>query len=100
MTLFPAIIHYYPSNSVISFLNFLVFPRYIKWPESMAEKIKVSEGFANAKRGRPCVLGCVDGTHISIISPAKGSEAAYVNRKGFYSLNTIVSIIACPRLER
>ena len=73
----------------ITVLSYFAYS-YIRWPETQAERNKVSQGFAEGKKGRPCVLGCVDGTHIALISPAKGSEAAYVNRKGWYSMNTMV----------
>jgi DDE superfamily endonuclease len=36
--------------------------------------------------GLPNVLGCIDGTHIAIKSPSQ-NEDAYVNRKGFHSIN-------------
>ena len=34
----------------------------------------------------PGVVGCIDGTHIRILSPSN-FEDAYVNRKGYHSLN-------------
>lgn len=50
----------------------------------------------------PGVIGCIDGTHINIVSPNKNSHL-YYNRKGNYSLNTtlvsihytFINIIAC-----
>lgn len=46
------------------------------------------------KFGFPDVLGCVDGTHISIISPPVEHPiypaASYYNRKGNTSINTLI----------
>ena len=36
--------------------------------------------------GFPCVIGCVDGTHVRLQAPSK-HENNYVNRKGFHSIN-------------
>ena len=35
------------------------------------------------------VFACVDGTHVKIISPLEG-EVAFVNRKNYFSINTMV----------
>jgi len=47
--------------------------QYIKWPKDQQGKF-------------PCVIGCVDGTHIRIQAPHE-NENGYVNRKGFHSIN-------------
>ena len=39
--------------------------------------------------GFPDVIGCIDGTHIKIAPPTV-DENAYVNRKGFHSINAQV----------
>ena len=50
-----------------------------------AEVAEVKNSFY--RRGSfPCVIGCVDGTHIRIQVPNE-HENAYVNRKGFHSIN-------------
>lgn len=41
--------------------------------------------------GFPCVIGCVDGTHIAIQAPSTEPEKPYVNRKGYHSINVLVS---------
>lgn len=47
-----------------------------------------SQDFAQM-HGFPCVLGCIDGTHIGIQAPVE-EEKNFVNRKGFHSLNVMV----------
>lgn len=62
--------------------------RYIKMPETdmlVGEKQKFYD-----RANFPGIIGCIDGTHIPLIAP-KESEFAFVNRKGFHSLNVQVS---------
>ena len=40
--------------------------------------------------GMPGVMGCIDGTHIRILAPHQ-QEWAYVNRKGYHSINVQVN---------
>ncbi|XP_039967809.1 putative nuclease HARBI1 [Bactrocera tryoni] len=42
-----------------------------------------------SKSAFPGVVGCIDGTHVRIISPRKEVHHLYLNRKGYYSLNVI-----------
>ncbi|XP_052818499.1 putative nuclease HARBI1 [Mya arenaria] len=58
--------------------------RFIVWP-SGEEKKRVKSGFFTSA-GFPHVVGCVDGTHIRIQAPSV-DEPAYVNRKGYHSIN-------------
>ena len=39
--------------------------------------------------GFPCVIGCIDRTHIRIQAPSQ-NEQNYVNRKGYHSVNVQV----------
>ena len=58
--------------------------RFIKWPTNAEIVVNKNEFY---RRGKfPCVIGCVDGTHIRIQAP-KDHENGYVNRKGFHSIN-------------
>lgn len=66
-----------------------ICPQYICFPSSDAEKKSIKLGFFE-KYNFPGVIGCVDGTHIKIISPSKRDRHLYMNRKGFYSLNVMV----------
>lgn len=59
---------------------------YIKFPTSDEARNVAKRGFY-AQRRFPGVIGCIDGTHIRIISPPKAEEVAYVNRKRYHSIN-------------
>ncbi|XP_044165252.1 putative nuclease HARBI1 [Acropora millepora] len=61
--------------------------QYIKWPKDQQDFGKSKNSFY--QRGKfPCVIGCVDGTHIRIQAPHE-NENGYVNRKGFHSTNVL-----------
>lgn len=44
-----------------------------------------------AMYGFPCIVGCVDGTHVAIQAPYTEADKPYVNRKGYHSINVQVS---------
>ncbi|XP_060576823.1 putative nuclease HARBI1, partial [Ruditapes philippinarum] len=58
----------------------------IKFPMTDTDRRKVMNGFY-AIRGFPSVIGCIDGTHVKLISPGQPDEAEYVNRKHQHSIN-------------
>ena len=58
---------------------------FIKWPTTNGE-LAASKNAFYLRGGFPCVIGCVDGTHIRIQAPSQ-HENDYVNRKGFHSIN-------------
>jgi len=58
--------------------------QFVKFPKSKQELTSNMQGFANM-RGMQNVLGAIDGSHIAIKAP-EVEPAAYVNRKGFYSI--------------
>ena len=64
--------------------------KYIKWPVTAAEKLRVAADFQNVI-GMPRCIGIVDGTHIPILSPRVNPQA-YINRHGYSSLNTMVKM--------
>lgn len=70
--------------------NFLydIAPRYIKFP-TVEEHALYAQDFA-ALYGFPCVIGVLDGTHVAIQSPT-GYDRPFVNRKGYHSMNVLVS---------
>lgn len=45
------------------------------------------------KFGKPCTVGCIDGTHVPILRPPQELEDSYLNRKVFHSLNVLVSYL-------
>ena len=58
--------------------------QWIQFPTTMEEKNTIREGMYNIA-GFPCVIGCVDGTHIRIQAPSQ-NEPNYVNRKNYHSI--------------
>lgn len=59
--------------------------QFVKFPETREEKDEIKRGFYELA-GFPCVLGCVDGSHIRITAPSE-NEPNYINRKGYHSIN-------------
>jgi len=58
--------------------------RFVVWPNQEARR-RSMEAFYDVA-GFPYVVGCVDGSHIRIQAPSV-DEPAFVNRKGFHSIN-------------
>nr|XP_022345040.1 uncharacterized protein LOC111137719 [Crassostrea virginica] len=58
---------------------------FIWWPISSNVRTTIKTGFYAPARF-PNVIGCIDGTHVRILAPSE-DENAYVNRKGFHSIN-------------
>lgn len=57
--------------------------------KSTDEDLKTSKKFFYEKHGIPGIVGCIDGTHISIKRPTN-EEYIYFNRKGYYSINAMI----------
>ena len=66
--------------------------QYIKWPTESQNNINKRAFYEKA--WFPNVIGCIDGTHVHIQAPT-ADEPAYVNRKGFHSIN--VQVICDPQ---
>ncbi|XP_046384885.1 putative nuclease HARBI1 [Ischnura elegans] len=60
--------------------------QWINFPQTDNEMAAVQERF-RANAGFPGIVGLIDCTHISIVTPAIHAEG-YRNRKGYFSLNT------------
>ncbi|XP_026826315.1 putative nuclease HARBI1 isoform X2 [Ooceraea biroi] len=71
----------------VKLLAFLWFAaRYIiTFPETLEEKTEISREFENIN-GFPGILGCIDGTYITIRTPAHKIKSTYVNRHDISSL--------------
>lgn len=65
-------------------------PKFIKFPQSQAE-IEETKFRFEIDFKVPGVLSIVDGTHVAISAMSKEIEHAYVNRKGFHSINAQIS---------
>ena len=59
--------------------------QFVKFPDTRQAKDEIKQGFYE-HAGFPCIIGCVDGSHVRIIAPSE-SEPDYVNRKSFHSIN-------------
>jgi hypothetical protein len=64
--------------------------RFIKFPVDR-EHVSREQNAFYMQHGFPCVIGCIDCTHVRIISPGIPEERDYVNRKGFHSVNVQVT---------
>lgn len=64
----------------------------IKWPRTLDEQMANAQLFYR-KYGKPCTIGVIDGTHISIIRPTPDRENAFFNRKMYHSLNVLVIVL-------
>ncbi|XP_021712444.1 putative nuclease HARBI1 [Aedes aegypti] len=73
---------------VLDILEKEICPVEIVFPTDEREKHIIKQGFYE-QTGFPGVIGCVDGTHVSIIAPTHDKHLFY-NRKGFYSLNVML----------
>lgn len=61
--------------------------KYIRFPRNLNERTETKAQF-EALFDFPGILGVVDGTHIALTALPAEIENAYVNRKGFHSINT------------
>ena len=79
------------STSVAKVSDFLhsIKDIHIRFPIRREQQARRSRAYFE-KHGHTGCLGGVDGTHIAIISP-KENEPAFVNRKQYHSINTMVS---------
>lgn len=62
-------------------------PRYVQFPQTEDEINRTKTQFEAFYHFRG-ILGVVDGTHVAITALPLDVEYAYVNRKGFHSINT------------
>lgn len=70
-------------------------PRYIRFPHTLIEREQTKTRFFNQYHLPGC-LGIIDGTHIALSAVKHEVEHAYVNRKGFHSIN--VQIVCDDRM--
>ncbi|XP_058448989.1 putative nuclease HARBI1 [Malaya genurostris] len=74
---------------VIDVLESEVCPSAIRFPINEMEKNAIKLAFYE-KTGFPGIIGCVDGTHVKIITPSSNVQHLYYNRKGFHSFNIML----------
>ncbi|XP_050311001.1 putative nuclease HARBI1 isoform X2 [Anthonomus grandis grandis] len=86
-------------HEVIDALNMPdIFNKYIHLPRNRDELSDLRNKFYMT-HNFPGIIGSIDCTHIAIVAPKRNQypEEAYVNRKGYHSLN--VQLICDPDLE-
>lgn len=73
------------SRCVTAFLEavMVLVPNLIVWPRDSS----ATKQFFYERYKIPNVVGCIDGTHVQVISPCKDEEAAFVNRSNYHSIN-------------
>ncbi|KAK5649344.1 hypothetical protein RI129_000373 [Pyrocoelia pectoralis] len=64
----------------------LMYPNYIKMPQTADEIHRAQEGFFQIS-AFPRVIGALDCTHVRIQSPGGEDAEIYRNRKGYFSVN-------------
>ncbi|XP_055319316.1 putative nuclease HARBI1 [Sitodiplosis mosellana] len=62
-------------------------PKYIRFPRSVNQMAEIKTHF-EAQYHFPGILGVIDGTHIALTALPLEIENAFVNRKGYHSINT------------
>lgn len=65
-----------------------LFAEVVDWPEDPRDVRRMVSRFREIG-GMPCVIGCIDGTHIPIARPVE-NEAQFVNRHGEHSVNAMM----------
>lgn len=76
-------------KEVLDILETRICPQWIKFNTNGREVADCKLWFM-AKHQLAGVVGCIDGTHVKIISPAESQKHLYYNRKGYYSLNVMI----------
>lgn len=64
--------------------------KFIRFPQTPIEIHETKARFEE-KYGLPGVLGVIDGTHVALAALKNDIEHAFVNRKGFHSINVQVA---------
>lgn len=76
-------------TEVIEILEKVLCPKWITLEMTEEDKREARRYFYE-KTKIPGIVMCVDGTHIKIRKPAGLNAPLFYNRKGFYSLNTML----------
>ncbi|XP_039967697.1 putative nuclease HARBI1 [Bactrocera tryoni] len=76
-------------KEVLNITEQRICAQWIKIPMTEEEQNASKVSFYS-KSAFPEVVGCIDGTHVRIISPRKEVQHLYLNRKGYYNLNVMI----------
>ncbi|XP_055306869.1 putative nuclease HARBI1 [Sitodiplosis mosellana] len=77
-------------NKYTDIISSHLAPRFIKFPQTQAE-IDATKLRFEAQFNVPGLLSIVDGTHVAISAMSREVEHAFVNRKGFHSINVQIA---------
>lgn len=80
-------------SETLKALETAICPKWIRFKMTENERTEAKVEFFK-KTGFPGVIGCVDGTHIKILTPRKQDQHRYYNRKGFFSINAMIVSIS------
>ena len=61
--------------------------QFFKFPETGNQRDEIKHGLFRVE-DFPCVLGCIDTTHVKIKAPSQNNPN-YVNWEGYHSLNVL-----------
>lgn len=61
-------------------------PKYVRFPQTR-ENMEITKRNFMLNFNFPGILGVIDGTHVALSALPKNIEHAYINRKGFHSIN-------------
>ncbi|KAJ8971516.1 hypothetical protein NQ314_000658 [Rhamnusium bicolor] len=77
-------------KNICNILTIHLLPRHVRFPTTDEHVRRVKDRFTE-KFNFPDVIGVVDGTHVPIVTPTIDDPnypaVAYLNRKGYYSIN-------------
>lgn len=72
-------------HRVVEAVNNVLYPELVDWPQNIGQLNNIANEF-HRKGGMPSVFGCIDGSHLEIVSPSE-DEYQFVNRYSTHSLN-------------
>lgn len=85
-------------NNRVLEVSFVLYQRqqdYISFPSEYEARYQKAAEYYHKYGRKPLCMGAVDGTHVPILRPSV-NEQAFVNGKGYHSLNVMVGITGQP----
>ena len=69
-------------HRVVDAVNDVLYDEFVSFPANSHGDAARFRGIA----GMPCIFGCIDGSHIPIVTPEE-NENQFINRHGYHSIN-------------